>query len=195
MESAFLDTPAALANFLSNLGDCDGHSPRFYVDLEGNNLSRKVAGRDGRTLQEILESRSMIKIFFDIRNDSDALFSLHGINVAVIEDLHLMELASRNFAKRNINGLAKCIERDNTVSFEEKRTWRAVKDKGKSLFDPHQGGTYAVFDRRPLSSEVMEYCTQDVTLMPHLRDIYRGKLCGAWWKRIEAETNAHILLS
>lgn len=135
MEPGFLDTPAALGNFLSRLGDCDGQPPRFYMDLEGNNLSRlgtlslitillepegtvhlvdvttlgqqafTVSGQDGRTLQGILESSSIIKIFFDIRNDSDALFSLHGIRVAGIEDLQLMELASRNFAKRHISGL------------------------------------------------------------------------------------------
>lgn len=225
MDPEFLDTPAALTAFLDGLGNCDGQPPRFYMDLEGNNLSRAgtlslvtillepegtvhlvdvttlgqqaftTAGRDGRTLQGILESRDIIKVFFDIRNDSDALFSLHGIRVAGIEDLQLMELASRSFAKRNINGLAKCIERDSTISLEERRTWRAVKDQGKRLFDPQQGGTYAVFDRRPLSKEVKDYCTQDVSLMPHLWDKYRGKLCDAWWQKIETETSARIRLS
>lgn len=70
-----------------------------------------------------------------------------------------------------------------------------MKERGKHLFDPLRGGTYAVFDHRPLSDEVREYCTQDVTLMPHLREKYREKLCNAWWKRIEAETNARIRLS
>lgn len=208
MEPEFLDTPDALANFLSTLGDCDGQPPRFYMDLEGNNLSRMgmlslvtvllepeksvylvdvttlgqraftTTGRDGRTLQGVLESICMIEVFFDIRNDSDALFGLHGIRVAGIEDLQLIELASRNFAKRH-NGLAKCIERDSAISFEERKRWREVKEYGKRLFDPQQGGTYAVFDRRPLSDEIREYCTQDVTLMPHLREIYREKLCDA----------------
>ncbi|KAK0247199.1 hypothetical protein LTS09_017660 [Friedmanniomyces endolithicus] len=40
MDPKFLDTTAALEKFLSDLGNCDGQSPRLYVDLEGNNLSR-----------------------------------------------------------------------------------------------------------------------------------------------------------
>lgn len=31
--------------------------------------------------------------------------------------------------------------------------------------------------------------------MPHLRDIYRRKLCDAWWRKIDTETNARIQLS
>lgn len=225
MEAKFLDTTAALEKFLSDLGNCDGQPPRLYVDLEGNNLSRNgtlslvtilleperdvylvdvttlgrdaftTAGADGRTLKSVLESEDVVKVYFDIRNDSDALFGLYEIRVAGIEDLQLMELASRNFSKRNVNGLAKCIERDSTIPFVERRRWQVVKDNGKHLFDPQQGGSYAVFDQRPLSKDIKEYCIQDVTFMPHLRDIYRRKLCDAWWRKIDTETNARIQLS
>ncbi|KAK4901079.1 hypothetical protein LTR49_027316 [Elasticomyces elasticus] len=225
METKFLDTTAALEKFLNYLGNCDGQPPRLYLDLEGNNLSRSgtlslvtilleperavylvdvttlgrdaftVAGADGRTLKAVLESRDIVKVFFDIRNDSDALFGLYEIHVDGIEDLQLMELASRNFSKRNVNGLAKCIERDSTIPFVERRRWQVVKDNGKNLFGPQRGGSYAVFDQRPLSKDILEYCTQDVTFMPHLRDLYRRKLCDAWWRKIETETDGRIQLS
>ncbi|KAK3117440.1 hypothetical protein LTR53_001205 [Teratosphaeriaceae sp. CCFEE 6253] len=202
MEAKFLDTSAALEKFFSDLGNCGGQPPRLYVDLEGNNLSRNgtlslvtillepernvylvdvttlgrdaftTAGADGRALKSVWESGDIVKVFFDIRNDSDALFGLYEIRVAGIEDLQLMELASRNFSKRNV-----------------------VKDNGKHLFDPQQGGSYGVFDQRPLSKDIKEYCIQDVTFMPHLRDIYRRKLCDAWWRKIDTETNARIQLS
>ncbi|KAK0301669.1 hypothetical protein LTR82_018178, partial [Friedmanniomyces endolithicus] len=225
MEPKFLDTTAALEKFLSDLGNCDGQPPRLYVDLEGNNLSRNgtlslvtilleserdvylvdvttlgrdaftTTGADGRTLKAVLESRDIVKVFFDIRNDSDALFGLYEIRVDGIEDLQLMELASRNFSKRNINGLAKCIERDSTIPFVERQRWQVVKDNGKHLFDPQRGGSYAVFDQRPLSKDILEYCTQDVTFMPHLRDACRRKLCDAWWRKIDTETDGRIQLS
>ncbi|KAK5701104.1 hypothetical protein LTR17_022901 [Elasticomyces elasticus] len=225
MDTKFLDTSTALEKFLSDLGNCDGQPPRLYMDLEGSNLSRNgtlslvtimlepekevylvdvttlgrdaftTAGADGRTLKAVLESRNIVKVFFDIRNDSDALFGLYEIRIAGIEDLQLMELASRNFSKRNVNGLAKCIERDSTIPLVERRRWQVVKDNGKHLFDPQRGGSYAVFDERPLSKDIKEYCTQDVTFMPHLRDLYRMKLCDAWWRKIETETDARIQLS
>jgi exonuclease 3'-5' domain-containing protein 1 len=155
----------------------------------------QVADSDGRTLKSILESQEIVKVFFDIRNDSDALFGLFGVRVAGIEDVQLMELASRNFPKRFINGLAKCIERDSTLPYAEKREWKANKERGHKLFDPNLGGGYAVFDERPLSTEISKYCVQDVIHMPALRELYRAKLCDVWWRKIEAETVARIKLS
>jgi exonuclease 3'-5' domain-containing protein 1 len=225
MEAQMIDSLSALKTFLDDLPDCTGSVPSLYIDLEGNNLSRngtlslitilveprhtvhlvditglgnqafQIAGSDHRTLRSILESEEIVKVFFDIRNDSDALFGLYDIRVSGIEDLQLMELASRNFSKRHVNGLAKCIERDSTLPFAEKREWKSSKERGRKLFDPSLGGGYAVFDERPLSTEIQTYCVQDVIHMPTLREIYRAKLCDAWWRKIEMETAARIELS
>jgi exonuclease 3'-5' domain-containing protein 1 len=212
MEAQMIDSPSALKAFIGGLPGLDGPVPSLYIDLEGNNLSRKgtlslvtilveprhtvhlidvtglgkqafqVTGPspDERTLKSILESQDIVKVFFDIRNDSDALFGLFGVRVAGIEDVQLMELASRNFSKRFINGLAKCIERDSTLPYAEKREWKASKERGHKLFDPNLGGGYAVFDERPLSTEINKYCVQDVIHMPVLRELYRAKLCDVW---------------
>lgn len=202
-----IDSPQALKAFIGSLPDLDSPTPSLYIDLEGNNLSRKgtlslvtilveprhtvhlvdvtglgklafeTAGPDGKTLKHILESKEIVKVFFDIRNDSDALFGLFGVRVKGIEDIQLMELASRGFQKRHVNGLAKCIERDSTLPFAVKREWRASKERGYRLFDPNLGGSYAVFDERPLSAEIQKYCVQDVIHMPALRELYQAKLC------------------
>lgn len=225
MKPELINTTSLLKIFLDGLKDIEGEPPSLFVDLEGNNLSRvgtlslvtilvepqrKVylidvttlgkdafvaEGSDGRNLRNILESSKIIKVLFDIRNDSDALYNLYDIHVRGIWDLQLMELASRNFPKRCVNGLAKCIEKDSRIEYGERAEWRKIKEKGRDLFDPSRGGSYAVFDQRPLSSEVEEYCTQDVALMPHLCDIYREKLCDAWWRKIQTETDARITLS
>ncbi|KAK0953854.1 hypothetical protein LTS01_024183 [Friedmanniomyces endolithicus] len=221
MDPMFLDTTAALKKFLSDLGNCDGQPPRLYVDLEGNNPSRNgtlslvtillepesevylvdvttlgrdaftTAGADGRTLKAVLESKDIVKVFFDIRNNSDALLGLHDICDAGIEDLQLMELA-RGTSR---NDISTCIERDSALPLVEKRKWKFNKERGRKLFDPALGGGNAVFDERPLSSEMERYCMQDVIHMPGLRELYRAKLCDAWWKKIEKETVARIALS
>jgi exonuclease 3'-5' domain-containing protein 1 len=81
-----IESLSALKTFIDSLPDCKGPVPSLYIDLEGNNLSRKgtlslvtilveprhtvhlvdvtglgeqafhVAGSDGRTLKKILES-------------------------------------------------------------------------------------------------------------------------------------------
>jgi exonuclease 3'-5' domain-containing protein 1 len=50
------------------------------------------------------------EVIFDIRNDSDALFSLFQISVDGIKDLQLMELATRRGSKDFVAGLATCVE-------------------------------------------------------------------------------------
>ena len=224
MSSELIDTTAALQDFLSALPACDGSRPDLYIDLEGNDLCRQgtlsllnvfvesrksvhlidvtelkdkafsTAAPDGRTLKSLLESDHVIKVFFDIRNDSDALFSHYGVAVCNIQDVQLMELASRSFSKRCVNGLAKCIENDASLGYSEKQRWRAVKERGQRICRSGPHG-YAIFDRRPLSDDLKEYCAQDVVILSSLRDTYRAKLCNAWWRKIEAETVARIELS
>ena len=70
-----------------------------------------------------------------------------------------------------------------------------TKDKGCRLFDPALGGSYVVFDKRPLSAEMQSYCVQDVTHMPSLRQLYLGKLCDAWWRKTEKATSERMKLS
>nr|POE48996.1 ekc/keops complex subunit pcc1 [Quercus suber] len=225
MEPHLVDTQQAIKDLISTLPHHDHGVPSLYLDIEGQNLFRhgtislltvlheaqqkvylvdvtvlkesafSTAASDGRTLRSILESDNVTKVFFDIRNDSSALFGLFGINVRGIEDLQLLELATRSFDKRCVNGLAKCIDRDAGLGWIERQTWVTVKDRGRKLFLPELGGSYAVFDARPLSDELKRYCAQDVTLMPTLRRVYCRKLCDAWWRKIEQETLARIALS
>lgn len=225
MQPTLIDNVADLSLLLDRIAAYGGQSPALYIDLEGNNLSRDgtlslvtifvdaedkvylidvtvlknaafdTESPDGHTLKDILESEHIIKVFFDIRNDSDALFALHGVRVDGIHDLQLMELASRDFSKRCINGLAKCIERDSGLNYSDRTAWRLAKDVGRDLFAPERGGRYAVFDERPMSSELMDYCVQDVIHMPLLYRLYRRKLSDAWWARVQTETKNRIILA
>lgn len=225
MDVNMINTAPALQTFIAELPEFTDGQPGLYVDLEGNDLSRngtlslitilveprhtvhlidvKTLGAaafttqdsSGKTIQQILESETVIKVFFDIRNDSDALFSLFGVRVAGIEDVQLMEVASRTSSKRLLNGLAKCIERDAPISYTDKQGWRAVKDEGHRLFDPARGGSFAVFDERPLTPAMQKYCVQDVLHMPALRSAYKAKIGNTWWAKIEEETGARIALS
>ncbi|KAK4502453.1 hypothetical protein PRZ48_005878 [Zasmidium cellare] len=225
MSPTFVDTPTSLVAFLDSLPDCEGQPPSLYIDLEGNSLGRHgtlsiitilvqplettylidvttlgketftIKGHGGLTLKTILESPNIIKVFFDVRNDSDALYSLYGIHLKAVEDIQLFEFASRTYDKRYVNGLAKCIERHLQLPFAEQQQWQRGKDQGRRLFDPKLGGSYAVFDKRPLTKAMMEYCAQDVVHMPRLRELYLNKLCDAWYVKIKAETEARIRLS
>ncbi len=79
-----------------------------------------TARASGQTLKGILESGSIPKVFFDVHNDSDALFSHFSISLAGIYNIQLIELATRTYSKRYIKGLAKYIKRDILLTVSER---------------------------------------------------------------------------
>lgn len=170
MAFTFIESYSSLADLLDSLNDLATSPPSLYLDLEGNNLSRygsvsivqlfvqprqqvylidtctlgshafTTAGSSGKTLKLVLESTAIPKVFFDVRNDSDALFSHFGIRLSNVEDLQLMESATRTSAGKCLSGLAKCIERDATMSHTLKQQWKTTKEQGPNLFDPGHSG-------------------------------------------------------
>ncbi|OKL55250.1 hypothetical protein UA08_09468 [Talaromyces atroroseus] len=220
-----ISTTTGINELIETIDALATHPPSLYVDLEGVNLSRNgtisilqiyimpcdttylidvyVLKKDaftyrtplGRNLKEIFETPSIPKVFFDVRNDSDALYSHFGIRLAGVQDLQLMELATRSFSKRRVNGLARCIEHDASMTTAEIREWSVAKEKGKNLFAPERGGSYEVFNVRPLTTEIVQYCIQDVRFLPTLWRNYNGKLRGHWKSKVEIEVQNRIKLS
>ncbi|KAK4150294.1 ribonuclease H-like domain-containing protein [Chaetomidium leptoderma] len=149
----------------------------------------------GRTLKDLLESDTIPKVFFDVRNDSDALHGRFQINLAGIQDLQLMELATRSFPRRLVCGLAKCIELDAALTRAERSAWKATKERGLRLFAPERGGSYRVFNERPLSDEIRRYCVQDVHFLPRLWAHYRPRLTTVWEGRVREASRERVALS
>ncbi|OBT76526.1 hypothetical protein VF21_05436 [Pseudogymnoascus sp. 05NY08] len=220
-----VDSPEAVAHLVDSLLDLPASPPSIYIDIEGVNLCRfgsisilqilvlplnktylvdvhvlkddafTTAGEAGQTLKDVLESATIPKVFFDVRNDSDALFSHFGVNLVCVQDIQLMQLATRTYNRKYVNGLSKCIEKDITMTASEKRQWIEGKGKGKRLFAPELGGSYEVFNVRPLAEEIAIYCTQDVRFMPKLWKHYVNKLSPAWARKVEIATKDRIILS
>jgi exonuclease 3'-5' domain-containing protein 1 len=166
----------------------------YLVDIHTlKKIAFSTPGTDGKTtLKTILESSAIPKVFFDVRNDSDALYSLFGVELQGIQDVQLMELATRAFSKRYVNGLARCISNDASLTFKESREWTDIKNKGRSLFAPEMGGSYHVFNVRPLAEELRSYCVQDVQFLPRLRAHYYASMSQMWKDRVEVATRARV---
>ncbi|ETN43949.1 uncharacterized protein HMPREF1541_11080 [Cyphellophora europaea CBS 101466] len=180
--------------------------PLIFIDLEGENLSRHgsiaivsvlippnptiylldvhelqsrafdTAAAGGLTWRSILESEEHPKVFFDVRNDSDALYSHFSIALRGVVDLQLLEFATRPGRGRYVKGLSKCILESSFLSAEERSSWRRGKDEGIKQFAPEHGGTYRVFFKRPLSTALQSYCAEDVLKLPGLLSAYSGTI-------------------
>ncbi|KAK7942553.1 uncharacterized protein PG986_011666 [Apiospora aurea] len=143
------------------------------------------------SVQDILESADCRKAFFDVRNDSDALFWHYGVGLRGCEDIQLMENASRDDGNRNlVSGLMKCMTKILTVA--EKEEWDNAKAAGKDLFNQ---GSFEVLDVRPLSPEIISYCVGDVYYLPRLRKAHWKKLSEEWREKVMEETKARIIES
>lgn len=176
-------------------------SDRTYL-IDIHTLGSKAfhaPGTDGQTtFKFILESTAIPKVFFDVRKDSDALYAHFGISLAAIQDLQLMEMATRRptLPKKYLNGLAKCIEKDVSLTLDESYRWKTVKEKGRKLFAPECGGNYEVFNARPMSEDVQAYCIQDVKFMPKLWAVYNAKLTSPVWRgKVEKATRDRVVMS
>jgi exonuclease 3'-5' domain-containing protein 1 len=64
------------------------------------------------------------------------------------------------------------------------------------LFAPENGGSYEVFNTRPLQDEIMSYCLQDIVFLPILWETFITKLKGSrWLSKVEIETAKRVQIS
>jgi exonuclease 3'-5' domain-containing protein 1 len=151
------------------------------------------------SLKKVLESPNIPKVFFDCRNDSDALYSHFEISLDGVIDLQLLELAARCPPRDYVAGLNKCVQTASSVPDATKRAWQETKITVGRLYDPKRGGSYEVFNERPLRPDILRYCAHDVEVLAILWDEYSTKLRkpdeGPWRCMIRHETIKRIKLS
>ncbi|KAL0929621.1 uncharacterized protein CTRU02_215520 [Colletotrichum truncatum] len=135
------------------------------------------------------------KVFYDVRNDSDALFYHFAVNLCGIEDVQLMENAARPGRRRFLIGLEKCIDIYAPLSYSEKLRWKAVKEAGLKLYHPKHGGSYEVFNIRPIQMPIKDYCINDVQYLPQLRERFWERLSNGWREKVKVETQKRVLES
>ena len=158
-----------------------------------------TTGAKEKTLKDILQDEKIPKVFFDVRNDSDALFAHFGVALQGVEDVQLMESATRKTtqSRRLLSSLAKCMEINAPISFGGSGvgSWKQAKEKGERLFKPERGGSYAVFNQRPIPEEIIDYCVGDVQCLPELREKFWGTRTVAWRDLVKEESKKRVAAS
>ncbi|ORY03126.1 hypothetical protein BCR34DRAFT_617855 [Clohesyomyces aquaticus] len=136
----------------------------------------EAAGENGKTLKDILQDENIPKVFFDVRNDSDALFAHFGVALKGVEDVPLMESATREttVSRKFVTSLSKCIEKNVVMSPSAKASWQLAKTRGERMFRRELGGSYEVFNQRPIPKDIISYCAGDVQYLPELRQRFWG---------------------
>ena len=108
-----------------------------------------------------------------------------------------MEVATRKerMPRKYLLGLSKCVEKDAILTAVESRAWKDIKERGLNLFVPERGGSYEVFNTRPLSDVVMQYCVQGVLFMPKLWLRYYSTMTDPWRVKFQEASKDRVVLS
>ena len=172
----------------------DFGAPRTFVKLIDvftlGHLAFDTTGHNNKTLKNILEDAKIPKVFFDVRSDSDALFAHYGIAMQGVEDVQLFESATRKTteSRRFLSGLNKCVTDNSAHLLDIDRTsWILAKNEGERLFKAERGGSYEVFNRRPIPKAIMDYCAGDVQCLPGLYKKFRDG--AARWQLLVKEAS------
>ncbi|MCJ1385188.1 hypothetical protein MMC17_008309 [Xylographa soralifera] len=147
-----------------------------------------TTGIKNKTLKDILQDEKIPKIFFDVRNDSDALFAHFGVALQGVDDVQLMESATRTTtrSRKYLNGLAKCVKE--CVLYDiDRASWKLAKEKGERLFKAERGGSYEIFNERPMPNEIISYCVGDVQCLPNMWDRF-SRNSNRWRDLVHEET-------
>ncbi|CAJ0555369.1 Ff.00g054340.m01.CDS01 [Fusarium sp. VM40] len=146
------------------------------------------------TLKDILENSNVRKAFFDVRNDSKALYTHYGIALEGIHDVQLMEVATRSHCREYVSGLSTCIMRNVTISAEDLFNWINIPRTGLGLgqFSADFDGLLEDFKQRPLSNGTRRYCPLKFQLLVQLHDYYRSELTPEWKERMVSATKDRV---
>jgi len=164
--------------------------PRLVYVLDVHTLGRKaftMQTLQGTCMKAILEEQNIRKVWFDPRNDVDALYHQFDIMPRGIFDLQLAEVAVRRSRGLNVNyvqGLYKCLTLCPELQSEQKLFAKRINDMGKGLFEPQLGGSYEIFQRRPLNPVILVYAAHDSRYMLVLHEQYVQSLDKHWVERV-----------
>ncbi|OQU95797.1 hypothetical protein CLAIMM_01965 [Cladophialophora immunda] len=202
MACYWIDNQDALRCFLNEIGGIGIGSdlPSLYIDAEGNlivdvftlkHAAFNISFR-GISLRTLLESSSIQKIFFDVRNDADALFSLYNVLVEGVVDLQMMEYFQNGRSGRNLASLRKCVEQDSGLPSEDIQDWLEVKLSVPRSWLGNANLHGSPFQGRPLPADLLIYAAGGVEYLPALYKAYSLRLTAQGWLALRAETDKRL---
>jgi exonuclease 3'-5' domain-containing protein 1 len=181
----YIDTEEKLSIAIEEIRQAIQKGETIAVDCEGVELSRfgsvtlvNIAVRGqvylidilkigsaayDRGLRSILEDKSIKKLMFDCREDADALKHLYNVRLDGVLDVQLLEVMNRIIHRgyTKIRSLIHCLK---LFVFDE--IMLEVKLKGTTyMYEDNK-----VWEKRPLSEDMLKYASIDVLALFKLYD-------------------------
>lgn len=134
----------------------------FLIDVQ--DLGRDAFGARGSNgLLDLLESEEQLKLMFDCRMDSDALFHQFDVRLGNVMDVQLLDIAARRSLGKmveRVSGIAKAT--DSHLTSAETAVAEDLKVRVKKLYSKDESDLWAL---RPFTDDVRRYAALDVWLL------------------------------
>jgi exonuclease 3'-5' domain-containing protein 1 len=165
-------------------------------DNEDDNNSDDSNDAKTTSFRAMLECPKRSKVFWDVRNDSDALFSHFAVSLRAVVDVQLWELVggSRPPGRRDtVCGLEPAIRYDAGLGYSTSLEWSMIKRAGVANFSRDRNNN-DVFSADVLSPEILAYCANDVRYLPALKAAYHTRLAhnAPGRKKVDSATRARV---
>ena len=168
LEGKDLGSPTGDVRLMSIYHRPTCHTYLVAVSVLGETVFN-TPGSHNKSLKQVLESRSIIKGFWDARNDSAGLFRCFGIVIDGVEDIQLLICEATHFKEdRSRPRLDVAIGSLCAMSTEVR--WRIYDTKaaGKRMWNPDAGGSFEAFSQCPLDLKIIAYCVSDTCFLDEL---------------------------
>ena len=141
----------------------------FLIDVM--TIGGKEVFTDGG-LKDIIESEEILKLAYDVRMDSDALFHQHDVVLKNVLDLQLLDIAIRRAAGgivEHLTSLSKTVSRRLTNA--EILVCEDLKKRVKNMYTSIEDGD--LWARRPLTDDARRYAALDAWILMKLNHAMR----------------------
>jgi len=142
---------------------CATREAVYLIDVQALG-ARAFDERGAGGILDVLESREApLKLMFDCRMDSDALFHQFGVCLENVADVQLLDLASRRslgIMVDRVAGIAKCTDKHLTEA--ETAVAADLKARVKKMYAVEESKLWA---ERPMSEDMRRYACLDVWLL------------------------------
>ena len=163
----------------------------FLIDVM--NIGGKEVFIDGG-LKDIIESEEILKLAYDVRMDSDALFHQHDVVLKNVLDLQLLDIAIRRAAGGRVEhlpSLSKTVSRRLTNA--EILVCEDLKKRVKNMYTSVEDGD--LWARRPLIDDARRYAALDAWVLMKLDQAMRpnGTTAPHLFPGFDASWNERVL--
>ncbi|TGO53427.1 hypothetical protein BCON_0123g00020 [Botryotinia convoluta] len=147
----------------------------FDVQVLGDQVFNMV-GNNGLSLRMILESKKFGQVWWDMRNDFEALSHHYNIHSHFELDLHLLDIMSARGNRARLNSLIASVRKnqagelrmnDPTLWRGYSGTWSSKKKEVKGYLD---WNGFEALEIRPVNPIVILGCRIDTEILPELFD-------------------------